>query len=420
MTTIPKQPVTQVVHVAYLPPGAALNSAGVRALAVSWTEGHAEDPLRRLLAALLDTPAAPSVIPASAASISPVPFSLLAHTGMTEVEERRLRASTDVAVVTSFGPTTHPFPALWLNQTMALAVAEQTGATVLEIASLRILNLDRWERRVSPSGAIAVHHWPIIPTSVGHDGLALLTTRGLEQLGLPELRFQGVPPNLARVSSQLVNGVAQALVELAARLERTAALELPDGGVVVGQGHLRRSQTAAWPPADAGEGTVTAPLSPATGAPGEPLWLDIHPPDRQPVGEWLMRTLDRLLPPREQAIRHARSDSEALVHAHRRAVAELPAVEERFRRGLPVGAVCFVKHGFATSKGTREFMWIAVESWQAGTIRGSLAGTPRDVPGLRPGQEVSLRQDDVYDWLIQHDDGGAEGNYTSQVLLGDD
>jgi uncharacterized protein YegJ (DUF2314 family) len=79
--------------------------------------------------------------------------------------------------------------------------------------------------------------------------------------------------------------------------------------------------------------------------------------------------------------------------------------------------VLYIKHGFLLTSGNHEYMWINVTHWdESGEIRGQLANDPRSRLDLRVGQEVSLLESDVFDWLITYLDGRTEGGHTTNAL----
>ncbi|HEV2217114.1 MAG TPA: DUF2314 domain-containing protein, partial [Candidatus Dormibacteraeota bacterium] len=81
------------------------------------------------------------------------------------------------------------------------------------------------------------------------------------------------------------------------------------------------------------------------------------------------------------------------------------------------GEVLFMKHGFATPDGDREFMWFAVTAWAGPMVAGQLANEPRQIPSLRIGQAVSIPETDVFDWMLRRPDGSHDGGYTSDVAM---
>jgi uncharacterized protein YegJ (DUF2314 family) len=61
-------------------------------------------------------------------------------------------------------------------------------------------------------------------------------------------------------------------------------------------------------------------------------------------------------------------------------------------------------------------MWVEVSHWDEGKISGVLDNDPFNVPELHAGQRVTIRQDDVFDYIHNYPDGRSEGNTTGDIL----
>jgi uncharacterized protein YegJ (DUF2314 family) len=117
----------------------------------------------------------------------------------------------------------------------------------------------------------------------------------------------------------------------------------------------------------------------------------------------------------EDHVTPAKHDAELLA-ARDRARAQLPALAEKFRKGLPVGDHMLVKAPFRTTKGGDEWMWVEVLSWQGNDIGGILENKPDDVPELKAGAKVHVQQSELFDYLYVHADRKTEGNETGAIL----
>lgn len=60
-------------------------------------------------------------------------------------------------------------------------------------------------------------------------------------------------------------------------------------------------------------------------------------------------------------------------------------------------------------------MWVEVTKWKGDDIEGILENDPEEVPGLRAGQRVNVRQQDVFDYLHNFDNT-TEGNTTGEII----
>lgn len=115
-------------------------------------------------------------------------------------------------------------------------------------------------------------------------------------------------------------------------------------------------------------------------------------------------------------LRTVEPDSEAMEAAHLRAVQELPVAKRRFQDGLQPGETLYVKHGFPTGDEGHEYIWLVVNTWSDDRLRGQIANDPRLRLDLHAGQEVELRDADVFDWMVSLRDGTREGGYTVAVV----
>lgn len=61
-------------------------------------------------------------------------------------------------------------------------------------------------------------------------------------------------------------------------------------------------------------------------------------------------------------------------------------------------------------------MWVDVLGWEGNTISGRLASDPEVVERIKAGQEVTLAEGRVVDYLFTAADGSEEGNETGKVL----
>lgn len=73
-----------------------------------------------------------------------------------------------------------------------------------------------------------------------------------------------------------------------------------------------------------------------------------------------------------------------------------------------------VKGAFKTDQGP-EYLWVRMPTYENGVFRGKLDQAPEFYRGAKKGDEVSVKEADVYDWLI-HDKSGTRGEYTERIL----
>jgi len=54
--------------------------------------------------------------------------------------------------------------------------------------------------------------------------------------------------------------------------------------------------------------------------------------------------------------------------------------------------------------------------WQGHTIRGILDNDPFNIPGLKSGAKVEVKEDALFDYLLVKRDGTQEGNETAHLM----
>lgn len=108
--------------------------------------------------------------------------------------------------------------------------------------------------------------------------------------------------------------------------------------------------------------------------------------------------------------------SDELMAASAKAKARLPEQQKAFAAGLEPGEFIDVKAPFTTDDGGNEWMWVEVTKWNGDAIEGVLQNDPDKVAGLRAGQRVKVRQQDVFDYLRHFSDKRTEGNTTGEII----
>ncbi len=62
-------------------------------------------------------------------------------------------------------------------------------------------------------------------------------------------------------------------------------------------------------------------------------------------------------------------------------------------------------------------MWVEVTSWDNKQVKGILKNDPRLIPTLKSGAKVSIKEADVFDYILQKGDGTTEGNETGKLIM---
>lgn len=334
-------------------------------------------------------------------------------------EMKRFEGASHVILVqASYLPAPPPFHH-WSTLAAAGALAERMDGTVLDPLFPRLLPLDERTCVIPENGLVTVVRDILAPMSTQGDGTVLITTKGMTRFGIPELRLAGIPPGVGGDALPLVNAVAQRLLhELYRRASqgRLSVLVLEDELSI--NGH---DMAAAWGrrlEEDGPGGTAMVRLSYAEAKNGLEPFVDIEPPRafRGQRGEWVYAALEALTRQESPSqIVHRKTGDAALREATERARSEVPAVRERFARGLELGARLYVKRGFPV-RDFKEFMWVAVTRWENARVHGALANSSGYDARLRAGHAVDFADGEVTDWMIRHDDGRTEGGHSIAAL----
>lgn len=402
-------------------PGAPPSDEELAEAAARWSDAHLEPPLRDAVADVRNR-GLMSIQLKPVDQLPPLPIELLRYMGLGELEERIVRSATHLVLLMGMDINRHPRVVMWAVLAAALGVRDLLEGALFDPEALRIIDPDQATRSFSVNGDIGVTHHIIVPFSIGEKGLGWMTTRGLGKFGLPDLELHDVPPNLNKLNV-LMNAVGQHLVEATFRTvaehngkveELELAPEFTVDRSTVARASARKPDDEA---ARDGAVNVAIRFDDDDRAPGPPMIRIQQPRSFEgDTGVWLNHVAEELLGSEHQ-VRFAKTGGNAMMQAHERAMSELPRVKQRFVAGLKPGEVLFIKHGFATTAGSLEYMWAAVNRWDGKTLTGQLANEPREVAGLRMGMTVVLEEADLFDWMIQLPGDRSEGGYTSDVAL---
>jgi uncharacterized protein YegJ (DUF2314 family) len=390
-----------------------------------WLDEHVPDPLRSAIVMhreqrLLDVRRLP---PASLPQLPSI--SLLRYMGLGELEERILAASTEAALLSAVDLNTDPRTGLWSVTAAAFEVAQALGGVIFDPEALRIVKLPPVDGLFTPRGGIAASRHIVVPISVGESGLGWLTTRGLGKFGLPDIEVRDLPANHLSPFVRVANATAQHLIEevsrvISAQVERSAeSTDLTiEATLAINHDLMGRAVGLEFDSAGAREivdvGLVFDERDQRSGR--MPMIRIVPPGDvTTEMGVWTADVLDRLVGSWDEP-HLARTSSDAMQQAHRRAMREIADVKTRFLSGLAPGHILFHKRGFATPDGGAEYMWIAVSEWSEKSVTGTLASHPRLVANVRTGERVVFPESEIFDWMIELSNGRHEGGYTSEVV----
>jgi uncharacterized protein YegJ (DUF2314 family) len=295
---------------------------------------------------------------------------------------------------------------------IGLAVAQ--GAVVFDrhavsayaVEDYRALRLTEGWEGTTPVGPnhFMVH---IVPQE---NGLLMLDTGGLNRFGLNDLTLLDVNRASMNASGDLVNAVAQRLIEgarpdtrgwLRVRLE-----DLQEPGLKKSLGesafdNAHREVVVAFGPPDVAHGA-------------RPEAIEISFPELTCAnrGECQDAAYKQLFG-FEDSVSNVAHDARVL-EAKARALVDLMKYRAKAKKGLPPNEILFVKSRFPFDGGT-EWMWVEVVTWTGDIIKGRLENEPESV-ALRAGATVEVKLEDVMDYEYRFKDRTFYGNETGRVL----
>ena len=407
------------------PDGTPPPEAELVAAALSWLDERVDEPLRSRLRRTLDT-AGLLIELHDVKDMPEPPAEILLHLSPPGWEFG-LRASTHVAVITAVADASVPPMALLTALAAARGVALAVDGGILDPALPRFEDPASFEDRITADWRFVLSEHIVLPFSVDDRGRGWLTSLGLSRFALPEIEVRDVPPHLGRHLMPIINGLALRLVESASRApvdgdERRVEIDTPQrvewGNVAAALGADPARAEVDGDTRAAFEAPIVVGLEHRKRLRGHAFLRVVRPPGvKGSQEEWISSILAPLAG--DDAVSKPGPQSEdAMILAHRRAIAELPRLREHFHGGLNVGEVFAVKKAFETDDGGPEYMWIVVQTWKGDTIHGVLANNPESVSALRVGQDITLAEADVYDWCLQAADGTMEGAFTDKVVMG--
>jgi len=300
---------------------------------------------------------------------------------------------------------------------IAADLALALGGVVDDPEARLVFDAAAFEERALEEGfegrrPVAYRHFAIHQYEVD-GGLLRSISVGLSKLGLPDLVVNGHARSNARSLGNLLNVVAQALVEGQA-VARSGWLEV-DLAKLEAAGFREEMKAAI-----VGEGKGRATLSIAVGAredgDADNALLELTFAGRSGSRPERQETLiGQFWGHGEDEVSRFKHDEELLAESAR-AKARLLALKPAWTKRRAPGDQLLVKGPFETSTGGNEWMWVEVTRWEGAVIEGLLANTPDDVPGLALGAKVRVMEADVFDYLLTRADGTEEGNTTGKLM----
>ncbi|MBI4979683.1 MAG: DUF2314 domain-containing protein [Spirochaetes bacterium] len=320
------------------------------------------------------------------------------------------------AFVMDFGhPKMNVLDGLKAACVIAEAIARRTGGVIWDEETREVFTPDAWhERRMAswPERIPDVSAHTTIHAYKNNDYIRAITL-GMSKFGLPDVICEDFSWSMNRQMGTLINLLCQSFAEGAAA-GTSGSFELDIKNITNRKVHT--AQIASLKTNAAGRAKLM--LRKGVREEGDPknrlieVGFDAYPGrDVHARQEKLLASFlgweDSVTP-----VKH----NERLITASSNARAKLPSLRLAFTRGLQPGEYIQVKAPFTTPDGGREWMWIEVTSWNGGGIKGLLRNEPMNIPSLHGGQMVSVRQEEVFDYIRHYPDGKEEGNTTGVII----
>ena len=377
-------------------------------------------PVRDLAGQQLDGP----LMTAETRPISefpPLPADLLAVSGATSEQLRRLAAATHLVVVEASHRSGWPPTHEWAARAVATAMAASVGGDLVDVVGPQFVDAATALRSLpDEAGRIRLIDWVRVRSSAADDGL-WFTTKGLRRFGLLELQAHRVPVRLARPWGAVLTGVARRLLrtwtESLAEADPPAFVQLPIIASVtahdIAAAHGDREQHPG------GTARLRLELDPATDPDADSFLTVLPPPPYDgPPAEYFAQVCTGLFGSDSTEFRYEPA-SDAMARAIETARGRLTDIRDRFLSGrLPADTQLVVKYALPTDAGS-ELVWASVTSWsRPGRLFGASASDAHLDPSVRVGRPVVVDEADVVDWAVLDVRGVREGGWTQAVLDG--
>lgn len=301
-------------------------------------------------------------------------------------------------------------------EALVLQMVKKHGGAIWDESTHAVLTPEAWEAlRVSSwEGEMcdAATHMRIRQYAASPDRFRAITY-GMSVMGLPELVIDDVPPPHSEQAALLIEAAAQTMVE-GAELTATGQLDIDLGAIKHAAAKKGLLEQATKP------GRLVIKLKVAKKEADDPdgrlYAFDVSSFPGATPGEQLGAALTTLFGPVSDEPVMRAGDDKALAEAAKRVQAKLPELAARAKNGIPPGDVLLVKAPFDTDDDSVEWMWIDVNAWDKGTVRGHLANRPMKIKGLMAGAKVEVAQSKISDYLWRKADGTSEGGESIEIL----
>ena len=335
--------------------------------------------------------------------------------GLSAEQASALQETEAVLVLMFAHPESHAWTAMHDALKLTEALARKSGGLIYDGETRQIftpevwqaVRLDNWTSGVPDiSKQITIHAY-------NNDEFVRAVTLGMRKFGLPDVTVEEFPWSEQRSVGNFINLFIQAEAEgFVSPDVQTCRLDVHSI-----QNQIVREKTVRSLKENS-LGKIVVKLRKTEPEEGDAenrlfaLEFDDYPgPDAHARRDAALGELfgweDEVNP-----VRH----NEELLAKSEEARKSLPALREKFTKGLDPGEFLQVKAPFATPDDGKEWMWVEISAWADGKIMGLLRNEPFNIPDLHAGQVVEVLEADVFDYLHTLPDGSTEGNETGRLI----
>lgn len=335
--------------------------------------------------------------------------------GLSKAQVDAVQGSKQALQLNFSHPAKHAMEGLRAASNVAEQVARSTGGLLWDEETREMFTPDKWRelRLANWNGGVPDVSKHLTIHSYKSGDLVRAISLGMAKFGLPDLVIDQFAWSSSNPMGSIINLLAQALAE-GKPVGAGGHIDL-DINTIANQA-IRARELAALKP----NGHTIAKLALVKGTmeDGDPanrlaeITFGRYPgPDPQARQDAMLSAMFGY----SSTVRTIRHNAE-LVAASQAAQMKLAGLRAAFARGLRPGEYIQVKAPFPKPSGGTEWMWVEVSKWQGEKIEGLLKNEPEDIPTLRAGQVVQVRQGKVFDYLHRYPDGKEEGNATGAII----
>ncbi len=299
-------------------------------------------------------------------------------------------------------------------QALVADLAREFGGYAWDEETRQVFGAKAWSSRTFPKGDEPPDISRHITMHAYRDGeLLRIITLGMWKFGLPDLVANAVAQDSASGVGDLINLVAQTLLERGELVDGAVHVDIPK----VKSQTLRAHQSEQLE--EGGTGRAVIPLRRAKAEEGDPdnLILELVFGGAGATPQLGQSAILAGLYGGEGEIVFVDHDNAALQSASTRAKKRLLELKPAISDGFSAHESLLVKAPFETSSGGEEWIWVEVVSWRGDRIEGLLANDPFDLPGLERGARVHVDPNRAFDYIYTSPEGEVEGDETTAIIV---